>query len=98
MKTDILESKLKVLLNQKLGEISGAVKLGDSIRTFDQWNRAGFMVKKGQTAVSIKVGESVRFYFWWTQVWNLARYEKWKKRQANIKKENSFSFEPSGGI
>jgi len=79
-----------------LGAISGAVQIGKSARTYDDWNKAGFAIKKGQKAVAIRVGENMRFYFFQSQVWDVAKYKKWQAIKKNIKKENNFSLEPSG--
>ena len=95
MQTKILEQKLRQLLVEALGPIDGGVKLGDSVRTWDQWNRAGYRITKGQKAVKIKVGESMRFYFFRSQVWHLGRYLKYVERKKNLKKNN---FEPSGAV
>ncbi len=92
METNKLEQELKNKLNQKYGSISGGVVLGKSIRTFDEWGRAGFRVSKGERAISVNVNGSRQCYFWWTQTWSVSKHKAWKKREIEI----SFDIEPSG--
>ena len=96
MQTKILEQRLKELLNESIGPLKYGVKLGDTVRTFDQWNKAGFRINKGQNSVKIKVGDQLRFYFFKSQVWNVDRYKTWKKNQQLQQKFNSWDIEPGG--
>ncbi len=95
MQVKALEAKLRQLLIEKYrADNFGTVLLGQSIRTFDQWRKAGFFIKKGEKGLRVKVGEQARFYFWWKQTYNIERWKKWKKEQ----KANTFTIEPSGHI
>ena len=96
MQTKILEQKLTALFEASMGHLKYKVKLGDTARTFEQWNKAGFRVSKGETSVKIKVGDSLRFYFFRSQVWNVDRYKTWKNNQTQVQKNNTWDLEPSG--
>ena len=89
-----IERELRVMLLQRFGALEQSVDLGRSICTFDQWQKKGFYVKRGQKAFPFYVDGEKRFYFWWKQVYDFERYNRWKKRQKAEQKE----LLESGGI
>ena len=91
MKTQV-EQELLIKLKEKYGRLTRRVKLGESIRTFDDWGRAGYRILKGERAISVNVNGLRQSYFWFKQTWHVENYKAYKRREI----EFSFDIEPSG--